>query len=99
MKVEVSFAMPNARLTVGKEYDTTYVEKKNFLDYGMPYLELIDDVGEPIGWAPCDMEWVRFKKFPTIEDAHGIEGKIPVAMRDLVSKSFIKEFMKLSDFY
>lgn len=99
MKVKVSFAASNVSLTVGKEYDTTYVEKKNFLDYDIPYFEMIDDVGEPMGWAPCDMEWIRFEKFPTIEDAHGIEGRIPVSMSDLVSKSFIREFMKLSDFY
>lgn len=78
MQVICSFALSHMHMTPGKEYETLYVEKKTFLDYGIPYLEVIDDSGEPIGWAPCDMESLRFVKYPTLDDAHGIEGRVPV---------------------
>lgn len=78
MQLICSFAGTYMNMTVGKAYETLYVEKKTFLDYGIPYVELIDDSGEAIGWAPCDMEALRFVKYPTVEDAHGIEGRVPV---------------------
>ena len=39
MIVKCSKAGENSHMTVGKEYETLYVEEKNFLNYKHPYLE------------------------------------------------------------
>ncbi|UNY47157.1 hypothetical protein PQB73_gp056 [Cronobacter phage LPCS28] len=78
MQVVCSKAGENSNMTVGKAYETLYVEHKNFLDYKHPYIELIDDTGEPIGWAPCDAEHIDFETRATVLDQHGIESQIPV---------------------
>lgn len=93
MKIKCSYGMPNSHMTVGKVYETTYVEKKNFLDYGLPYFELIDDRGEPIGWAPCDQEYIRFEKYPTVDDAHGDESRIPPERLHEVNKDYRDHFL------
>lgn len=100
MKVKVKHAGKNASLTVGKEYDTTYVESKNFLEYGYPYFELINDDGEPMGWAPCDRDHIDWEVKPRITDAHGREAMIPMSMRHLVSEDYIAAgYVQESDFY
>ena len=78
MIVKCSKAGENSHMTVGKEYETLYVEEKNFLNYKHPYLELIDDSGEAIGWAPCDADYIDFEVRPTVLDTHGIESNVPV---------------------
>lgn len=78
MQVICSHAAENTNMTVGKAYETLYVEHKNFLDYKHPYIEFIDDSGEPIGWAPCDAESIDFEPRATVLDMHGIESQIPV---------------------
>lgn len=99
MKVKCTFALKHMNMTVGKEYETTYVESKSFLDYGIPYLELIDDKGEPIGWAPCDMEALRFEKYPTLQDAHGVEGQIPLARMHEIDKDYKERFLGKDGFH
>lgn len=78
MQVICSKAGENSHMTVGKAYETTYVENKNFLNYDCPYIELINDSGEPIGWAACDRDYIDFEQRATVQDAHGIESNIPV---------------------